>query len=148
MARMVVLDFTWYWAMIGEIEKFVYTLPIHSPQTKFPTSVHTLWKGHGCTWAILNDFLRIRWFSTNCHIISSCFSAEEFDLILIIISLWWSGFDRHWAILREHENSFADLIGLSWSWCLTGRIRLDFSPHFGNHKWEKMCPVYTWHGLV
>ena len=31
MARMVVLDFIWYWAMIGKVEKFVFTLPIHTP---------------------------------------------------------------------------------------------------------------------
>ena len=69
------------------------------------------------------------WFHSSYH-------CNEGDL---------AGIERYWG---KMINNFADVISLSWSWGLTGRSRLEVSHHFGDHKWNKMCLVYTWHKLV
>ena len=108
MTRRVVLAFVWYWGMIEEILKFVFALPIHSPQGRDSSSIQ-VWKSEMtcyervmCAseryWASSGNFAD---FQQTVSLFSHVSCQEQSFLLLFIISLIWGGSDWRWAILRK-----------------------------------------------
>ena len=148
MARMVVIDFIWYWVIVEYIQKFVFTLTIQSPRMRYWSSPQTCksgmtnWRRVMCAteryWASSGNFAL---FSTNCHIISSFFMAGKIVLAFSIIhdnKVVLTGIERY----SRDWRWFRCLISLAWFWYLTWRTRLDFRIISGNNKRKMRFPVY------